>query len=173
MDRNGILLIVRVRFRAANVLVWEGNVPLDSRAATTVIRQDFAKALGLKGKRKRIDLAIVRGERIEQPESRRVKFWISSLENWEEFSIEVHEIKKAIFSIPPLDHKWLSSFSHLSDITFLHKAGPVDLILGVHYSHLHAEDKTRQGLPFEPLAKRTKLGWLVIGSDNHKKMDHV
>lgn len=45
----------------------------------------------------------------------------------------------------------------------------------MQYSHLHAEDEIHQGLPFEPVAKRTKLGWLVIhvGSDNLKKQDHV
>lgn len=151
----------------------EGNVLIDSGAATTVIRKDFAKALGLQGRRERIDLAVVGGERIEQPESRRVKFWISALHSSEEFDIEAHEIEKTTLSVPALDRQWLSSFPHLSALAFPHKAGPVDLILGVQYSHLHAEDEIRQGLPFEPVAKRTKLGWLVIGSDNLQKQDHV
>lgn len=130
--------IVRVHFRAANGRVREGNFLIDSGAATTVI--------GLQGKRERKDLAVVGGERIEQPESRRVKFSISALETCEEFSIEAHEITKTTFSIPPLDRQWLSSFSHLSDLVFPHKAGPVDLMLGVQYSHLDAEDEIRQGL---------------------------
>jgi hypothetical protein len=62
----------------------------------------------------------------------------------------------------------LKSFDHLSDIEFPHRAGPIDLILGVQYSHLHAEHEVRQGLPFQPVAKRTKLGWHVIGPDNVK-----
>ena len=138
-----------------------------------MIRQDFARALGLQGKRERIDLAVVGGKRVEQSESRRVKFWISALESSEEFTIEAYEIKKTIFSIPPLDRQWLHSFSYLSDLNFPHKAGPVDLILGVQYTHLHAEDEIRQGLPFEPVAKKTKLGWLVIGSDNQRNSNSV
>ena len=54
-----------------------------------------------------------------------------------------------------------------------HKPSPVDLILGVQYIHLHAEDELRLGLPFEPVAKTTKLGWLAIVSHNFKKQDHV
>ena len=131
-----------------------------------MIRQDCARALGLQGKRERLDLAVVGGERIEQSESRRVTFWISPLESSEEFTIEAHEIEKTIFSILPLDRQWQHSFPYLSDLNFPHKAGPVDLILGFQYTHLNAEDEIRQGLPFEPVAKKTKIGWLVIGSDN-------
>ena len=168
LDKNGILPVVRVRFRAANGRVREGNVLIDSGATTTVIRKDFAVALGLQGKRECIDLAVVGGETVKQPESRRLKFWISPTEGSEEFSIEAHEIGKTVFNVPPLDRQWLTSFTHLSDIVLSHKAGRVDLILGVQYSHLHAECEVRQGLPFDPVGKRTKLGWFVIGSDNTK-----
>lgn len=98
---------------------------------------------------------------------------ISALQSSEEFSIEAHEIEKTTLSVPALDRQWLSSFPHLSGLALPHKAGPADLILGVQHSHLHAKDEIRVGLPFEPVAKRNKLGWLVIGSDNLKKQDHV
>ena len=68
---------------------------------------------------------------MKQPDSRRLKFWISSIEGSEEFSIEAHEIEKTVFGVPPLDQQWLWSFNHLSDIVLSHKTGPVDLILGV------------------------------------------
>ena len=37
--------------------------------------------------------------------------------------------------------------------------------MGVQYSHLHEEEEVRQGLPFQPVAKRTRLGWHVIGAN--------
>ena len=73
LDKNGILPIVRLRFQAGNGRYREGNILIDSGAATTAIRQDFAGSLGLQGKQEWIDLAVVGGERIEQSESRRVK----------------------------------------------------------------------------------------------------
>lgn len=73
LDKNGILPVVRLCFRAANGQCREGIVLIDSGAATTVIRQDFARSLGLQGKRERIDLAVVGGKSIQQSESRRVK----------------------------------------------------------------------------------------------------
>ena len=50
------------RFRAPNSRIREGNVLIDSGETTFVIRKDFAMALGLQGKRKRVDLAVVGGE---------------------------------------------------------------------------------------------------------------
>ena len=85
-------------------------------------------------------------------------FWLSPLEGSEEFKLEAHEIEKTIYSVLPLDHKWLYTFPHFMDVTFQHKAGPIHLILGMQYSHLHAENEIPQGLPFEPVGKRTRLG---------------
>ena len=168
LDKGSIMPVVRVQFKAANGKVREGNVLVDSGAGTTVIRKDFAKALGLQGRNERIDLAVVGGERVQQKTSRRLKFWISPLDKEEEFTIEAHEIDKTILNVPALDRPWLKSFSHLRDAEFPHKAGPIDLISGVQYSHLHAEEEVRQGLPFQPVGKRTRLGWHVIGSDSSK-----
>ena len=103
LDKNGILPVVRVRFRAPNGRIRKGNVLIDSGATTTVIRKDFAIALGLQGKREHVELAVVGGETVKQPDSIRLKFWISPIEGSEEFSIEAHEIEKTVFGIPPLD----------------------------------------------------------------------
>ncbi|CAB3996295.1 Hypothetical predicted protein [Paramuricea clavata] len=88
--------------------------------------------------------------------------------NNESYSVEANEIDHTIINIPALDRIWLQSFDHFSDIDFPHRAGPVDLIIGIQYSHLNAESEVRQGLPFQPVGKRTKLGWHVIGPDNAK-----
>ena len=88
LDMNGILPVVKVRFRAPNGRIREGNVLIDSGATTTAIRKG---------------LAVVGGETVKQPDSRRLKFWISPIEGSEEFSTEAHEIEKTVFGIPPLD----------------------------------------------------------------------
>ena len=114
---------------------------MDSGAGTTLIRKDFAKALGLQGRSERIDLAVVACKRVQQKTRRRLKFRIFPLDKEEEFTVEAHEIDKTILNVPALDTPWLKSFSHLCDVEFPHKAGPIDLILGVQYSHLHAEEE--------------------------------
>ena len=164
LDSDGILPVVRVRFRAANGRTREGNVLVDSGAATTIIRREFAKSLGLQGKQEPLGLSVAGGETVDQMDSRRVRFRVAPCSGGEEYEVEAHEIDKTVASVPPLDREWLASFPHLDGIQFSHKAGPVDLVLGVQYSHLHTEEEVRQGINFEPLGKRTRLGWMVSGT---------
>ena len=169
LDKNSIMPVVRVLFKSANRKTREGNVLVDSGAGTTVIRKTFARALGLQGRKERIDIAVVGGKRITQGDSRRVKVWISPLDGSESYPVGAHEIDHTIINVPALDRTWLKSFEHLNDVEFSHREGPIDLILGVQYSHLHAESENRQALPFQPVGKKTKLGWHVIGPDNAKE----
>ena len=127
----------------------------------------------MNGKRERIDLAVVGGERLGQLHSRRVNFWISETHGSQESKIEAHEIEKTVLSVPKLDRNWLKSFSYLEDIEFHHASGPVDLILGVPYTHLYAEEEIRQGHRFQPVAKRTKLGWYVMGASEERRTSEV
>ena len=117
-----------VRFKSSNGKVQEGNVLIDSGAGTTVIRKSFARVLGLQGKKEKIDIAVVGGERITKDDSHRVQVWISPLNGTESFPIEAHEIGYTIINVPPLDRAWLSGFDHLKDVDFSHRAGPIDLI---------------------------------------------
>ena len=173
LDKTTMLPVVRVRFRSTNGKYLEGNVLVDSGAGTTVIRKEFAKNLGLQGHRDTLKLSVVGGKTIQESTSRRLKFFVAPIDGGEEFEIEAHELEKTVLSVPALDRSWLSSFAHLQDINFPHKAGSIDLILGTQYSHLHAETHIRQGLPFQPLAKRTRLGWYVMGPDNSDTVTSV
>ena len=125
--------VVRVLFRSTNGKVREGNVLNDSGAGTTVIRKNFAKALSLQGKRKRIDIAVVGGKQITQNDSRRVKFWISPLNGKKFYPVEAHALDHShhtIINVPSFDRDYLKSFDHLSDIESPHRPGPMDLTLG-------------------------------------------
>lgn len=98
------------------------------------MQKDFDRALGLQGRSEPTDLAVVGGKRVEQKKSRRLKFFISSLDNEQEFKIKGHEIDNTIVNVQGLDSPWLKLFPHLRNVQFSHKAGPIDLILGVQYS---------------------------------------
>ncbi|XP_064638288.1 uncharacterized protein LOC135494306 [Lineus longissimus] len=164
LDKGGILPVVRVLFRSENGRVKEGNVLLDSGSTTNIVRSDFAKGLGLQGRIEPVEVLVVGGSPHSQQNSRRLKFWLSHLDGGEEHLVEAHEMDCTVSGVPPLNEDYLCSFSHLSDLDLSHPGGPIDLILGVQYSHLHSEEEVRRGLDFEPVAKRVLLGWYVIGA---------
>ena len=93
--------MIRAGFRASHGRVRKGNVVIDRASSYILLR-----LLGLHGKRQRIDLTVAGGERIEQPESRKVKFWIFALHSSKEFDIAVHEVEKTTLSVPALDGQW-------------------------------------------------------------------
>ena len=173
LDNSSMMPVIRAQFRAPNGRIRQGNILIDRGAGTTVIRKQFASNLGLQKRKERIGLTAVGGKRLEQPHTRRVNFYISGLKSNEEFKIGAHEIDQTVLNVSDLDRNWLNSFSHLQVIQFDHIAGPVDLIVGVHYTHLHAEEETRRGDAFQPVAKKTKLGWYVIGAKEKSRTSGV
>ena len=65
LNNGSIMPVVRVKFKAENGRVQEGNVLVDSSTGATVMRKDIAKAHGLQGRSEPIDLpvAVVVGKR--------------------------------------------------------------------------------------------------------------
>ena len=55
LDKSSMMHVIRAQFRAPKGRIPEGNILIDSRAGTTVIRKQFASDLGLQGKKERID----------------------------------------------------------------------------------------------------------------------
>ena len=94
---------------------------------------------------------------------------ISTVSGNESFRMK-HEINYTIINAPSPNRAWLGSFQHLKDVEFSYRAGSIDLILGVQYSHLHAESEVRQGLQFQLIyvTKKSRLGWNVIGPHSTK-----
>ena len=74
-----ILCTIRVTVRAGNGRVREANFLIDSGAAITIIRKNFAKAFGLQVEREPLEISLVRRGRLKLSFSRRVKFLISAL----------------------------------------------------------------------------------------------
>ena len=80
-----------------------------------------------------------------QDDSQRIKVWISHLNGRESYPVEVHEIDQTIINVPTVDRTGLKSLEHLSNVEFSHRKGHIDLILGVQFSHLHAERDNAKG----------------------------
>ncbi|CAB4025409.1 Hypothetical predicted protein [Paramuricea clavata] len=98
LDKGSILPVVRVCFRASNGRTRK--CPHRQRRRYNSNSKGFCPITWSARQTRKIDLAVVGGERVEQPQSRRVTFSISSFNGAEEHRIEAHEIEKTVFKCP-------------------------------------------------------------------------
>lgn len=57
----------------------------------------------------------------------------------------------------------LERWSHLADLPLKSSGGQVDILLGMDNAHLMIPTEIRHGSPHQPIAFRTRLGWIVLG----------
>jgi len=61
-------------------------------------------------------------------------------------------------------HNIKKRWRHFEDLPLRSGGGRIDILLVLDYAHLAAALETRVGAPFEPVASRTRLGWVARGA---------
>jgi hypothetical protein len=73
-------------------------------------------------------------------------------------------LKTAASPTPVTDwSKEKSHWPHLEDLPLGETGGKVDVLVGLDHAHLLAVQESRVGEEMEPIASKTKLGWIVRG----------
>ena len=136
------------------------NVLFDSGAQVSLIRQQTADCLGLKGKNISVTIMKVGGEEQEM-KTKVYRVPVSAIDNSRKYSI------KAI-GIPCISDEIASI--NITDITknlgLVHEKirrgkGPVDLLIGIDYAHLHTGEMKQVN---HVVARKSPLGWVLFGS---------
>ncbi|XP_064644640.1 uncharacterized protein LOC135498317 [Lineus longissimus] len=143
---------------------------LDSGSQATLIQEDFAKSIGLKGPSSKLRVCGVGGKLSEQ-QSKCLSFWLSDPKNdskplirvkeaWtfsEPFSLSVHAGNNADFS----------SWPHVQHLNLEHAPDSLDIkvLIGVNVTKAHTQLEVREGPVDLPIAVHTPLGWTVMGVD--------
>ena len=85
------------------------------------------------------------------------------------FKTEINKLEKNVFlELPNPEYQNLqNSYQHLKDIKVNDHDKklelPVHVILGVNdYARIRTQERPRVGLPGEPIAELTKLGWVIL-----------
>lgn len=134
----------------ANGLFKRGNVLLDSGSQISLIKQETAETLGLKGKDASVTITKVGGEE----ETLKTKEYTIQLT-----SIDDNKRSTISDEIPPVKTSHLPELLGLSDAKFHRRKGHVDLLIGIDHAHMHTGD-TRQVEHL--LMRNSPLGWVVF-----------
>lgn len=138
------------------------NAFVDEGSDSTLMVSSCASVLGLQGDSQILEVDGVGGE-VRQHTSKRVQFVLRS-ESGESFTMEASTMKKVANPAPVVD--WSEkklTWPHLADLPVGEVGGSVDLLIGMDYAHLLVVQESRGGKAGEPIASRTRLGWIIRG----------
>ena len=138
------------------------NIMLDSGSFGTLIRQDLANSLGLKGLAYMLVINGAAGIQTESFPSQWVEFRIRSTTGV--FLLKGSTVPNITRPLPVTDwsqlrHQW----NHLSDLPLTKSGGITDVLIGLDNNHLMVALESRVAGPDAPVASRTALGWVASG----------
>lgn len=142
---------------------------LDSGSSVSLINADTAEQLQVKGVFKPMTLAWTNGDTQEDSKSMSVQISIKSSNN-NRFNIkDLRTIENLKLPTQSLDINCLrKQFSYLKNVQLesYENATPT-ILLGLPHAYLFKGEKEISGQFSEPVAKLTKLGWVLYGNSKH------
>ena len=140
---------------------------LDSGAQVSLIQQETAETLGLKGKDVSITITKVDGED-ETMKTKEYNVQLTCIDNNKCFTVKAISIQSISDEIPAVKTSHLPEVLGIPNSRFRHGKGHVDLLISIDHAHMHAGE-TRQVNHL--LARKSPLGWVVFGGNPEQISD--
>ncbi|XP_055632493.1 uncharacterized protein LOC129772974 [Toxorhynchites rutilus septentrionalis] len=147
---------------------------IDDGSELTLIEHSLAQELGLQGSQKTLCLKWTGGTTRMENESHKVELAISPTRNTSQkyhlTSVRtIQELKLRPQTLIASDVQ--SRYTHLAGIP-LESYTEVSprILIGLDNARLGHAFKSREGKPFEPIAVKTRLGWIVYGNCSFKQL---
>lgn len=138
------------------------NVMFDEGSDSTLIRQGLVSRLGLDGIKQTLEIDGIGGTH-SRISSERLQMTLQT-SSGEKVVIQGSTIPTVTKPVPLIDWSNLRKrWDHLADLPLRCSGGQVDVLLGLDHPHLMAVMEARKGKDYEPIASRTRLGWVVRG----------
>ena len=174
--RSIYLQIVPVKVHGKGNETFDTYALLDSGSQSTLIRDDVAKRLGLKGKRKFIRIATVK----DQAESIQVEEFgvkVSSRDGEYHVAIDsVYATPAKKFNMPsrPRCSEWKGndSYSEFESIsTEAINPEEITMLIGANVPEALLYTDVRHGNKGQPMAVKTKFGWTLFGASSGRRYE--
>ena len=154
-----LLPVITCKIYGQNGFQKQSNTLLDSGAQISLIREETAAALGLKGNDTAVTITKVGGEE-ETIKTKVYKVPISSLNDSEMFSIKAIGIPSISEEVSEVQLKPIAKLLGLENERIRRGKGPVDLLIGIDHAQMHTGQTRQAG---QLVARKTPLGWVVFG----------
>ena len=157
------MLRVRVKNEGKEVMCW---ALVDSGSNTTFIKRSVADELGIKGPEHIFSVNTLGGSPCYDEMC--VDFTLVSEDGAERVDV------KGAFTMPSLgirakyDGTSHKKWSHLEDLDFPAVETDIDIVIGTDCTEMFWCDEERRGGRKEPMARKTLLGWILLGPTEEK-----
>ena len=159
-DGEAILPVITVNISNSRGFFKRGNVLLDSGAQISLIRQETAEKLGLKGQDVSVNITKVGGEE-ETLKTKKYTVTVSQVNDQKQYSVKAIGIPIISDGIKSVNTSRLQEIFGLQAEKVRRGNGPVDLLIGIDYAFMHS-GKTRQAGHL--MARQSPLGWVFFGA---------
>ena len=146
---------------------------LDNGSQITLIREDFAKQLKLRGYSRTIKISSIKDE----PETiivKEISLKIYDMDHKNEVEVEARTLPKRMFNMPSQSSATngdnQKTFDHLQDIQIPNIcASKVTILIGANAPDVFLQLELRRGNPSQPYAIKTILGWSLLGNNTERE----
>ena len=140
---------------------------LDSGAQVSLIRQETADTLGLKGKDVSVTVTKVGGKE-ETMKKKEYRVQLICIDDNKRFSVDTIGIDNISDEIPKVKTSHLPELLGLQNTSFRRGKGHVDLLMGTDQAHMHAGEMKEVN---HLIARKSPIGWVVFGGKDGETPD--
>ena len=160
LDSVGIILpVLTATLQGQDGMQKQGNILLDSAAQISLIRDETAASLGLKGKNTSITIAKVGGD--EETIATKVYRVPVCTSDWgHTYSVKAIGIAHISDDVTPVQTRPMAKQLGIENEKIRRGKGPVDLLIGIDHAQLHTGETKQSG---QLVARKTPLGWVLFG----------
>ena len=147
---------------------------LDSCSDVTLVSEDLAKDLGLRGQQQKLTLNTLSSPTSLMSSCVSLSVYAHGDPEASPLFIKDAWTRPGTFKCPPVRTTDLQHMLHLKDLGLSDvMPSEVKLLIGANAPRAHLQIECREGLPHEPVAVRTLLGWCILGASDVKRHDEV
>ncbi len=159
-NQEAVLPIISANICGPNRMFKRGNVLLDSGAQISLVKQETAESLGLKGKDVSITITKVGGVD-ENVKTKVYKVPVTSLDSRKTYSVTAVGIPCISDDVIDIKtDKILDTFG-LKRSQIHRGKGSLDMLIGIDHAFMHTGETRQSGCL---VARNTPLGWVIFGS---------
>lgn len=158
-NQEALMPVISANICGQNGVYKRGNILLDTGAQVSLIRNDTAEVLGLKGKDTSVTITKVGGEE-ETMKTKEYRVPVNSLDDTPKYSVKAIGIPSIGDDITAVQTSKLADLLCVPNEKIHRGKGQIDMLIGIDHAHIHTGQTKQVG---QLVARKTPLGWVVFG----------